>query len=303
MSFLRNLVRRSAGLAADAPLRPPRGLPVFGPSATEAAPTESLEAERGAPAAEPPATVVRETRIGTPEPAGPAEPATPSEPAAGRPAEPVIPVAHRVESIPATRIEPAAPAAPAVVREDRLEVVVSVPAEAVARADRVPEPPARAKARAPQIVSPEVDEGPRPEPVTARPVAVEVPVRAAPPAEPDPAVSTPPAVPRLADAREVSPVPQAQELPRRADPPRPATLEAPRDPPAARPALQPRPAERPWIATPPAAPASEPPVEIRIGRVEVRAPRAPDPAPVRAPTEPGFPDLVLARRGLERRWY
>jgi hypothetical protein len=43
---------------------------------------------------------------------------------------------------------------------------------------------------------------------------------------------------------------------------------------------------------------------VRIGRLEVRAPRPPDPPPPasRRP-ERGFDDLALARRGLDRRWY
>jgi hypothetical protein len=51
---------------------------------------------------------------------------------------------------------------------------------------------------------------------------------------------------------------------------------------------------------------SEPAIEVRIGRIEVRAPRPPEqpppPAPAAAP-ERGFADFALSRRGLDRSWY
>ena len=51
---------------------------------------------------------------------------------------------------------------------------------------------------------------------------------------------------------------------------------------------------------------SEPAIEVRIGRIEVRAPRPPEqpppPAPAVAP-ERGFADFALSRRGLDRSWY
>ena len=203
------------------------------------------------------------------------------------------------------RSRAAGPIAPPPVREERREVVVPVSTEAVAREDRAPEPPARTEAQAPpsQSVPQEAVDRPRPEPATVRPVAVEVVAKAEPPAEPDRPVSPRPASHPPPEAREAPSVPQTHEAPRQADAPRPAALEVTRDPPPAPPVLQPRPVERPWIATPrAAAPSSEPPVEIRIGRIEVRAPRAPDPAPA-PPPERGFADLALARRGLERRWY
>jgi hypothetical protein len=65
----------------------------------------------------------------------------------------------------------------------------------------------------------------------------------------------------------------------------------------------------PLRETPPSVfsePESEPPIEVHIGRVEVRPPRPPEPPPQQAVTarpERGFEDFELARRGLDRRWY
>ncbi len=296
MSFLRNLVRRSAGLSAETPVRPPRGLPVFGPPATEAATIESLDSERGPPAAEPPAVTTREARTGIPEPA---ERAVRAEPEVERPAGISMPDVPSGEPPLAARTEAPARVEPA--REDQPADAPPVRAEPAARVDRAPEPPARVEVPASPIVPPKVEDELRPVPETPRPAAVEGAARVAPAEADRPA---PPPPPRPSERRQEPPVPRAPEAVRPTDVPRAATPGVPRERPAARPAPQPRPVERPRLEAPRAAPASEPPVEIRIGRVEVRAPRVPEPAPAPPPpAERGFGDLALARRGLERRWY
>jgi hypothetical protein len=168
-------------------------------------------------------------------------------------------------------------------------------------------------------------------------------VSALPAAAPPPGRPSPPAAPPGA---ETMPVPAGRALlgaPVPPEPPRrpaldvpPADMPAGRDPaPAAPPATAPAPAARAARASlnpvperrvpalvgprpdPPApagdgaaAPALErsPRIEVRIGRVEVRAPHPPEAAPERVavagaqPPAAPFADLAAARRYVDRRW-
>lgn len=304
MSFLRNLVRRSAGLAPETPVRPPRGLPVFGPPAAEAATIESLDLERGPPAADAPAATTREARTGIPEPAERALPTVRTEARPERQAEIVILESRTPEPRPAAGVEPPAHPEPVPVpaRKESRGTVEPMRAEAPPREDRAPEPRARVEVRSPLTVPASVEEDDRPEPEISRPAVLEAPEQAS-----EAVVDQPvrPASPRAPEAGAEPPGPRAPEATPPADALRATTLAVPRERPTPRTAPQPRPAERPRITGPPATPPAEPPVEIRIGRIEVRAPGAPEPppAPPPRPVERGFGDLALARRGLERRWY
>ena len=306
MSFLRNLVRRSAGLAPETPVRPPRGLPVFGSPAAEAATIESLDLERGPPAADVPAATTREARTGIPEPAERALPTVRTEARPEPPPEIVISESRTPEPRPAPGVEPPDPPKPVPVRarEESRGTVEPMRAEAPPREDRGPEPRARVEVRLPLTVPTSVEEDHRPEPEFSRPAVVEAPERASVAVVDQPVRM---ASPRAPEAGAEPPVPGAPEATAPADALRATTLAVPRERPTPRTARQPRPPERRRITGPPATPPAEPPVEIRIGRIEVRAPGAPEPprppTPPPRPVERGFGDLALARRGLERRWY
>jgi hypothetical protein len=49
--------------------------------------------------------------------------------------------------------------------------------------------------------------------------------------------------------------------------------------------------------------AETPRIEVRIGRIELRAAPPPAPQPPPAPARRGFDDYALARRYLRQRWY
>jgi hypothetical protein len=178
--------------------------------------------------------------------------------------------------------EPAAPADPAPLREP---VEIDDASPSAAAATPAASPAAAARPGAPRSHAP-VEAASPPAPVPAESAGAD-------------GVALPPEAPRAAAAVPTSHA--KVSAPRRA-PVVHATGES-----LAAPVRSPSPARATTGTTASstrAAPAREPSIEVRIGRLEVRAPHPPETPPSALPVpERGFDDLALARRGLERRWY
>jgi hypothetical protein len=303
--FLTRLVSRAAGLA-------PVAVPAPQPSAAIddlAGPTEEKEPApvESAAAPVPPAAAHQSAAPGT---------SIPAEPTAGAPAPP--PRAERI--IVEREREPARAAPP------KEEPRHDVEAPMTHTVDTVVEP---ASAARPAPPSPGQSPGARrhEEPALPRaPLATPPRTGAQPTGAPPPqrsAVETRVVVERPTPTPERRTEPESQPpMPaplvaasrkRRGEPhapgPDPAKREPPEPPVPAAVSVEPRsPAVAPPPPTPPPRLEREPTIEVRIGRVEVRAPAPPAPPPVAAPAGPpvatrGLADLALARRHLDRTWY
>jgi hypothetical protein len=221
---------------------------------------------------------------------------------------PVSPVSEKA-SAPSGSLEPAMgavlparPHPPALSAEEREEK--GRPAEFEVRPrEHFPEnlhqstPAPREQESSPELpISPRVTQRVTPEP--ERPFLAAAPVPAPPAPRPEPSqVTVPVLLPESVPSTETLSPPKA-ENPALPIPQAALALPSPRNP---EPALPPRPRAEP-VATEPPEPA-EPRIEVRIGRVELRA--APPPAQPPAPSRErrGFEDHALARRYLRRKWY
>jgi hypothetical protein len=278
--FVHGLVARSAGLATRA--SPPRPALHFVP-----VPDTALE-----------------------PPLEAAEPSTEEQGLEERSAAPVTGVGTRTSGAGAVVTVAAPPAGAA--------TEAALP-QAPASAPPAPEPRDPADREVISTVREIRTESPRPvvaPPVPDVPRQTELP---APPPAPAPEATQPSAPPPSAT---VSPSPAARAE-QEAPPEESRTTKRVERTVASEPAPRPIPADQPPAAERPPAPQllpayhepppqvpreehAEPPVEVHIGRVEVR-PHRPEPPPRQRPLAPraarNFDDLALARRGLDRRWY